>query len=219
MPPSRDAFGRALLALRRRLQDGVDAPGAALPIHLIASDLRLSTTPVREALSRLAGEHLVDKRGPVYTRPQLDGPTLAELHALRRLIIETALAPDTGRKARRRAFPPRPALDLRAALAAGQRPIAEILGALFLELVLGAGDLVLAQTYQGTVERLAPFQPLEALIFPDLEAEADALIAAFEAADPVAVRLAVRRYHRRRVAAAASIAGLSMGEKYRTDII
>jgi DNA-binding GntR family transcriptional regulator len=219
LPPSRDAFGRALLALRRRLRDGVDAPGAALPIHLIASELRLSTTPVREALSRLAGEHLVDKRGPVYTRPQLDGPTLAELHDLRRLTLETALTPDKGRKVRRRAFPPRPPLDLGAALAAGHSPVAEILGALFLELVLGAGDLILAQTYQGVVERLAPFQPLEAQVFPDLEAEAHALITAFEASDPATVRLAVRRYHRRRVAAAGAIVGLSMGEKYRTDIV
>ena len=74
MPPSRDSFGLALGALRRRLRLGVDAPGAALPINLIAAELRLSSTPVREALSRLAGEDLVEKPGPAYTRPHLDGP-------------------------------------------------------------------------------------------------------------------------------------------------
>jgi DNA-binding GntR family transcriptional regulator len=85
LPPKRDAFALALSALRRRLRQGGDAPGAPLPIQLIAAELRLSTTPVREVLSRLAGEHLVEKRGPVYTRPHLDGPTLAELYALRAL--------------------------------------------------------------------------------------------------------------------------------------
>ena len=55
------------------------AMGAAIPINLIAQELRLSPTPVREALSRLAGEELVEKQGHAYTRPKLDGVTLAEL--------------------------------------------------------------------------------------------------------------------------------------------
>ncbi|MGR4866739.1 GntR family transcriptional regulator [Caulobacter sp. LARHSG274] len=213
MPPKRDAFALALGALRRRLRQGEDAPGAALPIQLIAAELRLSTTPVREVLSRLAGEHLVDKRGPVYTRPHL-----AELYALRALLLETALTPDAGRRARRRIFPERPMLALGDELALSRTP-ADIVTTLFFELVLGAGDLILAQAYQAASERLAPYQPLEAQVFCDLDAEAWGLIAAFEAQDPRALLLGAKAYHRRRIAAAAAISSLALGEKYRTDMV
>jgi len=219
LPPKRDAFALALGALRRRLRQGEDAPGAALPIQLIASELRLSTTPVREVLSRLAGEHLVDKRGPVYTRPHLDGPTLAELYALRALFLETAMSPDAGRRARRRTFPERPLLALADDLAALTRTPADIVTSLFFELVLTAGDLVLAQSYQATSERLAPYQPLEGQVFSDLDAEASDLIAAFEAQEPRSLLLGAKAYHRRRIAAAGAISSLALGEKYRTDMV
>lgn len=219
MPPKRDAFALALGALRHRLRQGGDAPGAALPIQLIASELRLSTTPVREVLSRLAGEHLVEKRGPVYTRPHLDGPTLAELYALRTLLLETAIRPDGGRRARRRTFPQRPAPALRDDLATLRRAPADLVTSLFFELVLAAGDLILAQTYQAATERLAPYQPFEAQVFSDLDAEASGLIAAFEAQEPRALLLGAKAYHRRRIAAADAISSLALGEKYRTDIV
>lgn len=219
LPPKRDAFALALGTLRRRLRQGIDAPGDALPIQLVASELRLSTTPVREVLSRLAGEHLVEKRGPVYTRPHLDGATLAELYALRALLLETAMAPDAGRRARRRTFPERPVLSLGDALAAvGQTP-ADLVTTLFFELVLAAGDLILAQAYQAATERLASYQPLEAQVFSDLDAEALGLIAAFEAQEPRALLLGAKAYHRRRIAAAGAISSLALGEKYRTDMV
>lgn len=219
MPPRRDAFALALGALRSRLRQGTDAPGAALPIQLIASELRLSTTPVREVLSRLAGEHLVEKQGPVYTRPHLDGPTLAELYALRALLLETAMTPDAGRRARRRTFPERPGLALGHDLAARRRTPADLVANLFFELVLAAGDLILAQTYQSTTERLAPYQRFEGQVLPDLDTEASSLIGAFEADEPRALILGAKAYHRRRIAAAGAISNLALGEKYRTDMV
>ena len=219
MPPKRDAFALALGALRRRLRQGGDAPGGVLPIQRIASELSLSTTPVREVLSRLAGEHLVEKRGPVYTRPHLDGPTLAELYALRALLLETAMTPDAGRRARRRTFPERPVLALGDELATLSRTPADVVTTLFFELVLAAGDLILAQAYQATTERLAPYQPLEAQLFADLDVEASNLTAAFEGREPRALLLGAKAYHRRRIAAAGAISSLALGEKYRTDMV
>lgn len=62
----RDPFGMALASLRTALEDGL-APGQHLSVVDIAASLGLSTSPVREALSRLCGEGLVeDRRGLGY---------------------------------------------------------------------------------------------------------------------------------------------------------
>jgi len=62
----RDPFGQALASLRAALEDGL-APGQHLSVVDIAASLGLSTSPVREALSRLCGEGLVeDRRGLGY---------------------------------------------------------------------------------------------------------------------------------------------------------
>lgn len=62
----RDPFGTALASLRAAIEEGL-APGQHLPVADIAAKLGLSTSPVREALSRLCGEGLVeDRRGLGY---------------------------------------------------------------------------------------------------------------------------------------------------------
>nr|WP_314121549.1 GntR family transcriptional regulator [uncultured Brevundimonas sp.] len=62
----RDPFGSATTSLRRALEHGL-APGQHLSVADIAASLKLSTSPVREALSRLCGEGLVeDRRGLGY---------------------------------------------------------------------------------------------------------------------------------------------------------
>ncbi len=191
--------------------------GAA--INLIAGELRLSSTPVREALSRLAGEDLVDKRGPTYRRPQLDGPALAELYGLRLLYLVAATAPDAERRARRRQGPTRAPFGFTADLADRAHEPSVVLEALFLELVLAADDLMLAQAYQRTAQRLAPFQAVEGQLFPDLPSEAFGLVAAFEAGRKQTLRAAVRLYHRRRITASPAIVRLADGGRYRPDIV
>lgn len=218
MPPPRDAFSRALAALRLRLRQGVDAPGDALPIHLIAAELRLSATPVREVLSRLAGEGLVEKRGPVYTRPRLDGPTLSAVYNLRLTYLLAALASGGGQGADRRGLAPRARPDLPGELARGVSPVV-VIEALFVEVILAADDPVLVQAYQQVADRLAPFQAVETRVAGDLAPEAAALVAAVEDREAIDPRTAVRRYHRRLMARADLLARLAGDEKYRTDIV
>jgi DNA-binding GntR family transcriptional regulator len=214
LPPRRDAFALALDALRRRLRQGVDAPGDALPINLIATELHLSSTPVREALSRLAGEHLVDKRGPTYTRPRMDGPALAALYNLRLIHLLAAMAPAVERRRVRQRAPLAFARDL----AQGASPTA-LVEALFLGLVRDADDPILVQAYQPIADRLAPFQDLEAAGRGDVAQEALGLIASFEADDAKALRSGLRRYHHQRMAQSYALVRLAEGEKYRTDIV
>ncbi|MFT4250952.1 MAG: GntR family transcriptional regulator [Caulobacter sp.] len=213
LAPPRDTFGSALNALRQRLRGGVDAPGEALPIRLIAAELRISTTPVREALARLAGERLVDKVGPTYTRPKLDAIAIAELYRLRWVLLEAALSARAERNARPRRLPARPPPGLEA-MAPG-----EAIEALFLELVLRADDLMLAQAYQATAQRLAPLLRHEAQLVDDGEDEARLLTGLFERGDGPGLKTGARRYHQRRILLAASIFRASAGEKYRPDMI
>ena len=60
----RDPFGMALASLRTALEDGL-APGQHLSVVDIAASLGLSTSPVREALSRLCGEGVDRPHAPV----------------------------------------------------------------------------------------------------------------------------------------------------------
>lgn len=77
-------------ALRREIVEGRLEPGARLRDHELAARLGLSRTPVREALSRLEEEGLVETRPQSYTRvtplSRADAreafPIVAALHAL-----------------------------------------------------------------------------------------------------------------------------------------
>ena len=88
----RGTFGVVLDAVRTRLRDGLVAPGAPLVIVELAQELRISPTPLREALARLAGEGLIeDRRGWGYCawRPEVED--LRETYTLHRLIVGLAL--------------------------------------------------------------------------------------------------------------------------------
>lgn len=95
MPNKTDASNeRAVLAisvyqaLKEKIMDQVFEPGARLTIEALAAELKVSPTPVREALTRLAAERLVEFisfKG--YTVRELLNPhELADLMDVRKLI-------------------------------------------------------------------------------------------------------------------------------------
>lgn len=87
----RDPFGQALAALRRAVRDGM-APGQHLPISDIAAHLRLSTSPVREALSRLCGEGLIeDRRGLGYFTRSAPTEEIVGLFQLEAALVRLAM--------------------------------------------------------------------------------------------------------------------------------
>lgn len=88
----RDPFGQALEVLRVAVTSAV-APGSHLPINDAAQALGLSTSPVREALSRLCGEGLIeDRRGLGYFTRSLPTEDLVGLLRLEELHVELALS-------------------------------------------------------------------------------------------------------------------------------
>jgi DNA-binding GntR family transcriptional regulator len=89
---SRDPFRQALEVLRTAVTSAV-APGSHLPINDAAHALGLSTSPVREALSRLCGEGLIeDRRGFGYFTRDLPTEDLVGLLRLEQLHVELALS-------------------------------------------------------------------------------------------------------------------------------
>jgi DNA-binding Lrp family transcriptional regulator len=203
--------------LRDRLRRAVDAPGASIPIKEIAQALRLSPTPVREALSRLAGEELVDRQGHAYTRPKLDGPALAEVYNLRWLHLAhvgSNLAPKPGGER----FAPRAPLAFSHELAQRPGEAGDTVDAMMFDWVLKADDLALAKAYRRVNERLAPLRSVEAELFGDLTTEAFALARLYDIGPDPERRRGLRSYHRRRIIAAPALARLA-GSKYRPDII
>ena len=73
----------ALAQLRERLRDGGFPPGMRIAATEVADTLKLSATPVREALSRLAGEGLLeDRRGQGFFLRPLSGVDIADLYRL-----------------------------------------------------------------------------------------------------------------------------------------
>ena len=92
MGRDRDPFDRALEALRQRVSQSILPQGAALPVNALAAELGVSSTPVREALARLAGEGLVIRTSSGYATLTWDRGDLAALYGLAGLLAEAVLA-------------------------------------------------------------------------------------------------------------------------------
>lgn len=192
MPDSRnDSFQLALARLRERLREGDLPPGARIAATEVAGALRLSATPVREALARLAGEGLIeDRRGQGYFVRSLTALDIADLY---RLSLSCLALPLDAHRGPRRVEPV--AIEVAAPEADPIRRVER----LFAVWMRQAGGRALATFHHRLTIQLGPVRRLEPRIFADLEAEASDLTAP---AEPAAWLRAVRRFHDRRIAAA-----------------
>lgn len=186
----KDPFSAALDALRDQLRRGRLVSGEPLTITDLAHDLGLSATPVREALSRLAGERLIeDRRGRGYFAPRLDVSDLVELYDLRGLYLSRALVVANAADSR----------DLGSAepdLSESGSVAASIVGRLD-RIVARAGSRALFDAYRQVSDRLAPVVRIEAEVFPVVE-ELAALRAAQNDRAALAVALDALHETRRR---------------------
>lgn len=182
-----EPFHRALSALTSWLTEGRFAPGSRLAAVDLAGTLALSATPVREAMSRLAGEGLLEeRRGQGFFVPQVAPDDIADLYRLSLACLLIAIdpaAPGAGLDADR--------------LSADLEPVART-EALFARAVTAGGSRVLRSAHAHGQRRLGPVRRLERKIFDDLEAEASALAAAAAVGGPGFVEV-VRQFHLRRI--------------------
>ena len=204
----RDPFGRALTTLRDQLRRGAYGQGQPLGIAQLARDFELSPTPVREALSRLAGRGLVeDRRGRGYFTPRLDVLDVTELYDLSGLHLGQALA-DLDLAARRPLEDDGAARAALQAVRTGPDP-REALGAyseaLFDQIVRAAGNRTLAACHAMTADRLGPVRRVEPLVLAGVPEELADLADRFAASDWAGLGHSVAAFHARRRAAASRI--------------
>lgn len=86
------AFGKAYATLHSKLRAGSLAPGSKVTANAIQMELRCSATPIREALSRLAGQAmLIDRPSIGYFVPTIDPVELKDLYAFAAILAQAAL--------------------------------------------------------------------------------------------------------------------------------
>lgn len=200
MARNRDPFSSALAAVRERIKSGALRGGAPVIVADEAERLKLSTTPVREALAHLSGEGLVARTGSRgYMTVRLDRSAAQDQYTLRSLLIRGAL--EQGLEGLEGLIRPRPMLDPEAPTTSVQT--------FFGGIVRGAGNELLSQAYDRLVVQGEPLVRAEKALFADLGREAAELFAAYEAGRPDRFAVAVAAYYRRRLEAAAALAALA----------
>jgi DNA-binding GntR family transcriptional regulator len=194
-PQREEAFETALEALRRRLLEGRFPPGERIPAVALADELKLSATPVREALSRLAGEGLVDeRRHQGFFARRLTGADVADLYRLSQSHLLMLLAQE--RAVRHR--PPE-----------AERLQAEPVTAIedfCLAWLHARGSATLHGAYRSAAVQLGPIRRAEPLILDALAEEALAFARAAVEDAVAEVAQMLRRFHARRIAAADRLA-------------
>jgi DNA-binding GntR family transcriptional regulator len=211
-----DPYRLALQTLRGQLHAGVLAPGARITATEVAEALKLSATPVREALARLSGEGLVeDRRGQGYFVRHLTAGDIADLYRLS--LAHLLIAQDPGRLQLAR----RPADDAAHAADTALDPVAAV-ERLFARWVAEGAGRVLSAAHRTLQAQLGPVRRVEPLLIGDLADEARLLEAA-HAGEPAERLQRLRRFHARRLPLAdrlASLASRAAGDRENSaDIV
>ncbi|MBI1198944.1 MAG: GntR family transcriptional regulator [Phenylobacterium sp.] len=193
---SRDPFGTALATLRGRLRDGVYPPGEPLTIAELATELRFSTTPIREALAWLAGEGLIDdRRGKGYCCWRIEVGDLIALYNLHELYVDAAL-----RKAevsRGSASPTRAPGETSPNATIDPSPAINLIrttASVFEDLVAASGDRLLVSAHASLSIRLGNVRRAEFSVFTD---GVDELLGLSRAGELATSEL-IAAYHERR---------------------
>jgi DNA-binding transcriptional regulator YhcF (GntR family) len=197
-----EPFQVALASLRDRLREGRLAPGERISPAAIAADLELSQTPLREALSRLAGEGLLeDRRGRGFFVRSLAAVDIADLYRIS--AAHLAIVHDPHRRAIRRSA----LAQSTAVVVKTTDPVREV-ERLFAQWIVEEGSWALVAAHDAIQIQLGPVRRVEHGVFDDLAAEAREL-EVLGLQDPGgAWGMAVRRFHSRRIAVADRLAAL-----------
>lgn len=180
-------------ALRQRVVVGDFAPGERLDPARLAGEHHASATPVRDALHRLTGERLIDSwQQEGFRQTVLTEALLRDLYSWSADLLTLAL--------RQRWSADQPWTPT---LPDGAYP--DRVGALFDHIACRHDNHEIRHAVANANARLYRARAIEAVLWPDCDAELDALVD--QLANPTVLLRLVRRLHRRRLHAAEHIAG------------
>ena len=179
-------------------------PGQLLQIGVLADELGVSTTPVREALTRLAAERMimsVPKRGFFARTPSEDD--ILGLYSVNRTILDAAVArwPQSG-VAKAAAVEQAPDMSVQERSA---EQLARQTGELFVEIATHSGVSEFAEIVRNMNDRLHHARVLECEIVENVFVEMTKLVELVAARERGQLRQALEVYHDRRVRLAAAI--------------
>ncbi len=177
MGRDRNEFERTINALRQRLIAAGPLQGAPLLINLLAADLGVSQTPVREALAWLAGEGLIGRTRSNYVGATYAAADLADRYELSMLLVLAAY----------RRHPANVPID---GTWSGNQIMAYV--------VAQSGSHAFGQAFKRVLIELEPLAEDEAAVCGDPCEAGRRLTAALAESGPAFVK-AVRRHHGRRI--------------------
>jgi DNA-binding GntR family transcriptional regulator len=175
--------------LVRLLENGEYVPGECLDIVSIAQKFRVSTTPVRDALFRLAGQGILLK--PPHQAFQTPAVTEAFLEDFYGFFLDLLLLACKGLR-RQRSGSKWPALSL------GRDDVPDQAGAFFDHIANATGRSQLATTVYRANVALGAIRRAERILLKDAAEELADLQRAWEERDTAALKVGLISYHRRR---------------------
>ena len=188
MARRRDTFASALASLRLRAYRGEFSPGQSVVVVEEARRLRMSHTPVREALACLCGEGLIERSpNEGFLFPRLDVAVIRDRLRFRLMLLQIGIGAMSAAQ-----YEPRPVSP--SILTALQQHLAR--------LVRAQGNVALYEAYRRVSSQLAPLRGAEKRVLDDVEDEATDLVAVLATRDRVQGEAALVAYHRRRIDAA-----------------
>jgi DNA-binding transcriptional regulator YhcF (GntR family) len=211
---NRDQFAVVVAALRDRFREGEWVEGEPLTVADIAAQCGVSATPVREALSRLAGEGLVeDRRGRGYYALRIDAVDLIDLYRTQHFLAQVALSSAFIATAAP------PAKSWPAADEFVSHPV-RAWEALFEALVRHANNRFLLGEQRRLADHLAPARRLEPEVLAETPYDFQPLIQAAGMPDLTDLGAVLKPFIRRRKAAAERlVAGMRLASaKYKISI-
>lgn len=200
MPARRSATERVYESLKAALLAGA-LPVGALDIRRLGDSLRVSATPVREALVRLASEELVRfsaNRG-FRVAPPTPGE-LADLYGLSSLLLQQALFAVPRALRRCLATMPGPEGATRSMIHPDSYALA--VTTLFGAIAASQPNAALAGEINRANDRLALARRYEAKIVPDSSEDIEVLTALWMSGEGKVLRFRLRRYFTLRIDAA-----------------
>lgn len=188
MTRDHDPFTQALLSLRDRIVGGDYGAGHPVVIVEEARRLKVSVTPVREALSRLSGEGFVERAASGgYFALRLDAAILRDRFRFQLVCLRAALD------------------HLASTVALPSTPRPTRVQATFDQIIDRSGSPTLAEAYRRVAALLGVISRGEGALIPDIEDEAEDIHRRYSDPERRGLVEALDQYHARRIALAADL--------------